>query len=284
MSYRSASRSDVARPMPRDAPVIDRDGFGHAPQSTRSRMPAAQPSMRSTARTSGANDSGLPRDALRLLMRQLALSLAEQRRADPRAGARIPPPIHVVPLDERFAEQRLELPGAQVARGIEVRIDVDERVGALVQEPRRARQAVDVELRQRVPRHASAVEINLIDQLRAVSPQKLQLLEAGRTQVYRHVCRAEIGVALQPAGVLHPMVEQHRVAFGDRVVAKPAILEREVRLHVREVQRVAELVEKRHPVGLAAVRTQHEIDLVRARAPERRTRATVCPVGHPCRA
>ena len=33
-------------------------------------------------------------------------------------------------------------------------------------------------------------------------------------------------VARQPARVLHAVVEQHRVRFGDRVVAEPAILER----------------------------------------------------------
>ena len=56
---------------------------------------------------------------------------------DPRAGARIPPPIHVVSLDERLGEQRLQLPRAQIPRGVEMRIDVDERVGAVVLERRR---------------------------------------------------------------------------------------------------------------------------------------------------
>src|SRR4051812_27466804 len=58
------------------------------------------------------------------------------------------------------------------------------------------------------------------------------------------------------------MIEEHRVTLRDRVVAQPAILEWEIWSHVREMQRVAKLVEERRPVGLTAVRTQNEIDLV----------------------
>ena len=43
------------------------------------------------------------------------------------------------------------------------------------------------------------------------------------------------------------------------------MLERERGIHVREMQRVPELVQQRPPVGLSAVRTEDEIDLVRNR-------------------
>ena len=53
-------------------------------------------------------------------------------------GARIAPPVVVEPLDERLGEQRLQLPRAKIARRVEARIHVHERVGALVPEPGRA--------------------------------------------------------------------------------------------------------------------------------------------------
>src|SRR5215212_1289660 len=93
-----------------------------------------------------------------------SLRLAEQRLYDPRASARIAPPVRIVPLDERLRDQRLQLPGTQVARGVEPRIDVDERVGSRVAERRRGRELLDVQVGERVPRDVAAVQMRLVDQ------------------------------------------------------------------------------------------------------------------------
>src|SRR4029077_391553 len=81
----------------------------------------------------------LPGNSLRLLVRQLPLTFAEEGRADPGTGARVPPPVGVEALDQCFREESLKLPGAEVARGIEVRVDVDEGVGGAVAKAGRAR-------------------------------------------------------------------------------------------------------------------------------------------------
>src|SRR5204863_10174490 len=47
---------------------------------------------------------------------------------------------------------------------------------------------------------------------------EVQLLEAGGAQILRHRLLFEPRVAAQPPAVLQQVVEQHRVAFRDRVV------------------------------------------------------------------
>lgn len=64
------------------------------------------------------------------------------------------------------------------------------------------------------------------------------------------------------------MVEGDRVAFGHAVVAQAPELEWELGVHVREVERVAQLVEEGGVVVIAAERAQDELDLVRN--PDRR--------------
>src|SRR2546423_10436826 len=91
----------------------------------------------------------------------------------------------------------------------------------------------------------------------------MQLLEAHRAQESAQVRRPELRVALEPTNVLHQMVEEHRIALGDRIVAEPAVLVLEVGPHVREVEGVPELVQEGVPVGLATVRPNHEVYLVR---------------------
>ena len=139
-----------------------------------------QPSIRSMLRTSGAKLNAFPDTRSACSLRQLALRLAEQRLHHPRPAARIAPPVGIVPLDERLREQRLQLPRAQIARRVVARIHVHERIGARVLKARRARELLDVQIRQRIPRQLAAVELRLVDQLRAVAPQEVQLLEAGR--------------------------------------------------------------------------------------------------------
>ena len=90
----------------------------------------------------------------------------------------------------------------------------------------------------------------------------MKLLDARGTQELSDLIRAQLRIAQQPAPVLHPVVEQHRVRFSDRVVAKPSELERVVGAGVAEVQRVSELVQKRVVIALPAVRPQNEIDFL----------------------
>jgi len=92
----------------------------------------------------------LSRDPLCLFVGKLALAFAKERRTDPWTRARIAPPIFVVPLDERFANERLELPCTEIARRVVARIDVDEGVGAIIAERRRATQRLDVQVGKRV--------------------------------------------------------------------------------------------------------------------------------------
>jgi len=49
-------------------------------------------------------------NVLRLFVGELSLPFTKERRADPRPRSRISPPIFVIPLDERFADERLQLP------------------------------------------------------------------------------------------------------------------------------------------------------------------------------
>src|ERR1051325_6659747 len=77
-----------------------------------------------------------PSDPLRLFVCQLPLTFPEELLDHPRAGARIPPPVGIELLDERFVEQRLQLPGAQIADRVVPRIDVDKRIGTVVPERR----------------------------------------------------------------------------------------------------------------------------------------------------
>ena len=59
------------------------------------------------------------------------------------------------------------------------------------------------------------------------------------------------------------MLEQHRPAFGDRIVTEPLLLDRERRRRVRVVLSVPGLVEERAPVVGPALRLDHEHDSVR---------------------
>src|ERR1700680_5017137 len=86
----------------------------------------------------------------------------------------------------------------------------------------------------------------------------MQLLEARGAQKRSDAVAAQPGLADQPASVLHPMVEQHCVRFGDGVVSQPSELERVVRARVSEVERVSQLVQESVVIALTPVRTQHE--------------------------
>src|SRR5690348_12069209 len=91
----------------------------------------------------------------------------------------------------------------------------------------------------------------------------MQLLEPRGAQEFPDARSAQSGVALQPCFVLHAMIEQHRVRFGHRVVAKPAKLERIIRTGIAEMQRVAELVEESVIVALPTMWPQHQVHFLR---------------------
>src|SRR5690606_24228237 len=114
----------------------------------------------------------------RQLLRQLPLSLGEEVLHYPGTAARVPVPILIEALYERACKKRLELPGAQIARRIEARIHVHERVRGVVREQGGVRERGHVEVGERSPRHLARVELVLVDQLRRVAPEEVQLLEA----------------------------------------------------------------------------------------------------------
>ena len=68
----------------------------------------------------------------------------------------------------------------------------------------------------------------------------------------------EVEPAGEPGRVVDEVLEEHRPALGDGVVAEPPELDRGGRGDVREMLRVPSLVEERVPVVGAAHRLDHE--------------------------
>src|SRR6185437_16360480 len=101
-----------------------------------------------------------------------------------------------------------------------------------------------VELRQGIPRDFATIKRELVDQLGAVAPQKLQFLEPHCAQEGTQPHASQLRVAQQPSRVVHEMIEEHGVRFGYRVVAQPAELEWSVRARMAKVHRVPQLVQK----------------------------------------
>src|SRR5437868_4287101 len=82
------------------------------------------------------------------LLRVLTLALGEQLVLYPRSRAWIAKPVHVEARRQLLIQYRLELPRSEIPRGVESRIDIDERVGRIVLESCRAAQQRNVEIRQ----------------------------------------------------------------------------------------------------------------------------------------
>ena len=82
-----------------------------------------------------------------------------------------------------------------------------------------------------------------------------------RRALRRKLVRArDVEPALEPGRLDRQVLEQHRPALGDGVVAEPALLDRERRRRVREVLGVPGLVEERAPVVGPAARLDDEDD------------------------
>src|SRR5207253_9927586 len=111
------------------------------------------------------------------LVRQLFLPFREERLHDPRARARIAPPIGIVALAQALGDERLKLPGAQIAGRVVAGIDIDEGFGAIVLEAGGLGEQIDVQVGEPFPSHVAAVEMRLVDELRGVTPDEMQLLE-----------------------------------------------------------------------------------------------------------
>src|SRR5438128_1736663 len=77
------------------------------------------------------------------LLRQLTLTDLEQLGDHPRSSMRISPPILVEPVDQSLRQERLELPRAEVPRGVVARVYVHERFRGIVAEGCRRGEALD---------------------------------------------------------------------------------------------------------------------------------------------
>src|SRR5256885_3927488 len=199
--------------------------------------------------------SGASRD----LLGTFTLSLREQLAHHPWPRARIARPIVVESRRQAFVQNRLQLPRAQIARGIKTRVHIDERIGSLVLETRRVAEQRHVKIGKLRPGDFTAIQRALVEKLCTVPAQVMELLESGRAQKLSDSLTLQSGVALQPAFVLHAMVEQHRIRFGDRVVTQPSKLECIIGTGVAEVQCVSELVKESVVIALTAVRAQHQV-------------------------
>jgi hypothetical protein len=102
------------------------------------------------------------------------------------------------------------------------------------------------------------VELELVEELRAVAADDPE----ERRRAFRgELVRArEVEAPFEPDGVDRDVLEQHRPALGDRVVAEPPFLRGERGVGVGEVLRMARLVEERAPVVRPALRLHHEDD------------------------
>src|SRR5664279_3500481 len=133
MSYAAESLSAVARPIPREAPVTSAVSFAISILPGEASAQCSRRHEHRFRRAHERREGERPRGhALRELVRQLALSLGEHRLDDIRPRARIAIPVLVETLDECFADHRLQLPRAQVARGVVARIYIDEGIGRVV--------------------------------------------------------------------------------------------------------------------------------------------------------
>ena len=102
------------------------------------------------------------------------------------------------------------------------------------------------------------VELELVEELRAVAADEPEELRgAFRGELVR---AREVEPSLEPDRVGGQVLEQHRPALGDGVVAEPPLLRRQRRGRVREVLGVAGLVEQGPPVVRPALRLHHEDD------------------------
>ena len=100
---------------------------------------------------------------------------SEERIAKPGAGVRVPPPILVEALGQLGREHRLQLPGLQVASNVEPRIDVSVGVVGAVAKARCFAQALGVAGGYLGRRQLAAVQVELVEKLRAVPSDESQL-------------------------------------------------------------------------------------------------------------
>ena len=105
------------------------------------------------------------------------------------------------------------------------------------------------------------MELELVEELRRVTTHEIQQARRPFDRVLPGA--REVEPARQPARLVGEVLEQHRPALGDRIVAEAFFLHRELACGVCEVLRVAALVEERPPVVRAADRLDHEDDAVR---------------------
>ena len=155
---------------------------------------------------------------------------------------------------------RLKRPRAQVRRDVEARVDVPEIVDRARLDLQRLAEQLDI-ARPHRGHVVRLVELELVHELRAVAADEEQEV---RGAFGREGLRArEVEPPREPRGIVRQVLHQHRPAFGDRAVAEPTLLHRELGAGVRKVLSVTGLVEERVPVVAAAHRPDHEHHLPR---------------------
>ena len=100
------------------------------------------------------------------------------------------------------------------------------------------------------------MELELVEEFRAVTAHEPE--ELCRAFGREAVRLGEIEAPVEPDRIKGQVLEEHRPAFGDCVVAEHALLGRERRRRVCEVLRVTGLVEERVPVVRSALRLDDE--------------------------
>ena len=105
------------------------------------------------------------------------------------------------------------------------------------------------------------VELDLVEQLRAVAANVEEKLH--RTLRCEGLGPWKVEHAREPGAVVDQVVEEHRPAFRDGVVAEPLLLHLQVGAGEREVLGVTGLVEERVPVVGTALGLDHQHDLAR---------------------
>ena len=144
-----------------------------------------------------------------------------------RAGLAALEPVRPELFAHEARHLRRERPRAQVRRHVIARVDVGEVVRRARLDLERVAEDLDVAVAHRA--HVRRrMELDLVEQLRAVAADEVEELHGslGREDVGPR----EAEHAREPGAVVDQVVEEHRPALGDSVVAEPLLLHLQARV------------------------------------------------------